>query len=96
MKRDIVDSWLKDNGLNSAYFTRIALEQARALKAAHLLLEQHTGLLSAEQTAVLQSFRAANAHVRTRDRVTRRQCLDVLNIQAKINRAKYRQSRHSG
>ena len=60
MIRDKTESWLKDNGLRSTYLTQIPLLQAQAVSAAYNLLKQRAGLLSAEQTLVLQLFHCFN------------------------------------
>ena len=93
MNRDLAESWLKDNGLQSAYFTRIPLVQAQAVSAAHNLLKQRVGLVSAEQTLVLQLFCRANRSARTRARVTQAQCFEVLKICKQANRAMFKQHR---
>ena len=93
VNRDKTESWLKDNGLQSAYFTRIPLPQAQAVSAAHNLLKQRVGLLSAEQTLVLQLFCHANRSARTRARITQTQCFEVLKICKQANRAMFKQHR---
>ena len=93
MNRDKTESWLKSNGLQSAYFTRIPLLQAQAVSAAHNLLKQRVGLLNAEQTLVLQLFCHANRSARTRARVTQAQCFEVLKICKQANRAMFKQHR---
>jgi hypothetical protein len=93
MNRDLAESWLKDNGLNSAYFACIPLLQARAVSAAHNLLKQRVGLLNAEQTLLLQLFCRANQSARTRARVTQAQCFEVLKICKQANRAMFKQHR---
>ncbi len=93
MNRNKTESWLKDNGLHSAYFTRIPLLQAQAVTAAHNLLKQRLGLVSAEQTLVLKLFCHANRCARTRARVTRAQCFDVLKICKQANRGMFKQHR---
>ena len=93
MNRDKTESWLKDNGLQSAYFTRIPLVQAQAVSAAHNLLKQRVGLLSAEQALELQLFCHANRSARTRARVTQAQCFEVLKICKQANRAMFKQHR---
>ena len=94
MNRDKTESWLKDNGLRSAYFTRIPLVQAQAASAAHNLLKQRVGLINAEQTLVLQLFCRANRCARSRARVTQAQCFEVLKICKQANRAMFKQHRH--
>ena len=94
VNRDKTESWLKDNGLRSAYFARIPLLQAQAVSAAHNLLKQRVGLLNAEQTLVLQLFCHANQSARTRSRVTQAQCFEVLKICKQANRAMFKQHRH--
>jgi hypothetical protein len=93
MKKEPTESWLKDNGLHGAYFTRIPLLQAQAVSAAHNLLKQRVGLVSAEQTLVLQLFCHANRSARTRARVTQAQCFEVLKICKQANRAMFKQHR---
>ena len=93
MNRDKTESWLKSNGLQSAYFTRIPLLQAQAVSAAHNLLKQRVGLLSAEQALELQLFCHANRSARTRARVTQAQCFEVLKICKQANRAMFKQHR---
>ena len=93
MNRNKTESWLKDNGLHSAYFTRIPLLQAQAVTAAHNLLKQRVGLVSAEQTLVLKLFCHANRSARTRARVTQAQCFEVLKICQQANRAIFKQHR---
>ena len=94
VNRDKTESWLKDNGLRSAYFARIPLLQAQAVSAAHNLLKQLVGLLSAEQTLVLQLFCHANRSARTRARITQTQCFEVLKICKQANRTMFKQHRH--
>jgi hypothetical protein len=93
MNRDETESWLKDNGLHSAYFTRIPLLQAQAVTAAHNLLKQRLGLVSAEQTLVLKLFCHANRCAPTRIRITKAQCFEVLKICKQANRAMFKQHR---
>ena len=93
MKRDQTESWLKDNGLRSAYFARIPLPQAQAVSAAHNLLKQRVGLLSAEQTLVLQLFCRANRSARTRARITEAQCFEILKITKQANRSLFKEHR---
>ena len=93
MKRDQTELWLKDNGLRSAYFARIPLPQAQAVSAAHNLLKQRVGLLSAEQTLVLQLFCRANRSARTRARITEAQCFEILKIAKQANRSLFKQHR---
>ena len=93
MKKEPTESWLKDNGLQSAYFARIPLVQAQAASAAHNLLKQRVGLVSAEQTLVLQLFCHANRSARTRARITQTQCFEVLKICKQANRTMFKQHR---
>ena len=93
MIRDKTESWLKDNGLRSTYFTQIPLLQAQAVSAAHNLLKQRVGLLSAEQTLVLQLFCRANRSARTRARITEAQCFEILKITKQANRSLFKQHR---
>jgi hypothetical protein len=93
MKRDQTELWLKDNGLRSAYFARIPLPQAQAVSAAHNLLKQRVGLLSAEQTLVLQLFCRANRSARTRARITEAQCFEILKITKQANRSLFKEHR---
>jgi hypothetical protein len=93
MNRDKTDSWLKSNGLQSAYFTRIPLLQAQAVSAAHNLLKQRVGLINAQQTLVLQLFCHANRSARTRARITQTQCFEVLKICKQASRAMFKQQR---
>ena len=93
MKRDQTESWLKDNGLHSAYFARIPLLQAQALTAAHRLLKQRVGLVSAQQTLVLEAFCRANRSTHARARITRAQCHEILKISSKANRSLFKQHR---
>jgi len=94
VNRDKTESWLKGNGLRSAYFACIPLVQAQAVSAAHNLLKQRVGLLNAEQTLVLQLFCHANQSTRSRARVTQAQCFEVLKICKQANRAMFKQHRH--
>jgi hypothetical protein len=93
MNKDKTESWLKDNGLRSTYFTQIPLLQAQAVSAAHNLLKQRVGLLSAEQTLVLQLFCRANRSARTRARITEAQCFEILKITKQANRSLFKQHR---
>ena len=93
MIKDKTESWLKDNGLRSTYFTQIPLLQAQAVSAAHNLLKQRVGLLSAEQTLVLQLFCRANRSARTRARITEAQCFEILKITKQANRSLFKQHR---
>ena len=93
MNKDKTESWLKDNGLHSTYFARIPLLQAQALTAAHRLLKQRVGLLSAEQTLVLQLFCRANRSARTRARITEAQCFEILKITKQANRSLFKEHR---
>lgn len=93
MIRDKTESWLKDNGLRSTYFTQIPLLQAQAVSAAHNLLKQRVGLLSAEQTLVLQLFCRANRSARTRARITEAQCFEILKITKQANRSLFKEHR---
>ena len=93
MNKDKTESWLKDNGLRSTYFTQIPLLQAQAVSAAHNLLKQRVGLLSAEQTLVLQLFCRANRSARTRARITEAQCFEILKITKQANRSLFKEHR---
>ena len=93
MNKDKTESWLKDNGLRSAYFTQIPLLQAQAVSAAHNLLKQRVGLLSAEQALVLQLFCRANRSARTRARITEAQCFEILKITKQANRSLFKEHR---
>lgn len=93
MNKDKAELWLKDNGLRSAYFTHIPLLQAQAVTAAHNLLKQRVGLVSAEQMLVLEAFRSANRSAHTRARVTQAECFTVLKICKQANRAMFKQHR---
>lgn len=93
MKRDQTESWLKDNGLRSAYFARIPLLQAQAVTAAHNLLKQRVGLLGAEQTLVLELFCRANRSAPKRARITEAQCFEILKIAKQANRSLFKQHR---
>jgi hypothetical protein len=93
MNRDETESWLKDNGLHSAYFTRIPLPQAQAVTAAHNLLKQRAGLLSAEQTRVLELFCRANRSAPKRARITETQCFEILKIAKQANRILFKEHR---
>ena len=93
MIRDKTESWLKDNGLRSTYFTQIPLLQAQAVSAAYNLLKQRVGLLSAEQTLVLQLFCRANRSARTRARITEAQCFEILKITKQANRSLFKEHR---
>lgn len=93
MIKDKTESWLKDNGLRSTYFTQIPLLQAQAVSAAHNLLKQRVGLLSAEQTLVLQLFCRANRSARTRARITEAQCFEILKITKQANRSLFKEHR---
>ena len=93
MIRDKTESWLKDNGLRSTYFTQIPLLQAQAVSAAYNLLKQRVGLLSAEQALVLQLFCRANRSARTRARITEAQCFEILKITKQANRSLFKQHR---
>jgi hypothetical protein len=94
MKQDILDLWLKDNGLKRAYFVRIPLLQAQAVTAAHNLLKQRVGLLSAEQTLVLELFCRANQSAPKRARITEGQCFEILKIAKQANRILFKKHRH--
>lgn len=93
MKRDQTELWLKDNGLRSAYFARIPLLQAQAVTAAHSLLKQRVGLLSAEQTLVLEQFCRASRSAPKRARITEAQCFEILKIAKQANRSLFKQHR---
>ena len=93
MIRDKTESWLKDNGLRSTYFTQIPLLQAQAVSAAHNLLKQRVGLLSVEHTLVLDLFCRANRSARTRARITEAQCFEILKITKQANRSLFKQHR---
>ena len=93
INKDKTESWLKDNGLRSTYFTQIPLLQAQAVSAAHNLLKQRVGLLSAEQTLVLQLFCRANRSARTRARITEAQCFEILKITKQANRSLFKEHR---
>jgi len=93
MKRDQTESWLEDNGLRSAYFARIPLLLAQAVTAAHNLLKQRVGLLSAEQTLVLEQFCRANRSAAKRARITEALCFEILKIAKQANRSLFKQHR---
>ncbi len=93
MIKDKTESWLKDNGLRSTYLTQIPLLQAQAVSAAYNLLKQRAGLLSAEQTLMLQLFCRANRSARTLARITEAQCFEILKITKQANRSLFKQHR---
>jgi hypothetical protein len=93
MNKDQAELWLKDNGLRSAYFTHIPLLQAQAITAAHNLLKQRVGLVSAEQMLTLEAFCSANRAAHTRARVTQAECFTVLKICKQANRTIFKQHR---
>ena len=91
MNKDKTESWLKDNGLRSTYFTQIPLLQAQAVSAAHNLLKQRVGLLSTE--LMLKLFCRANQSARTRARITESQCFEILKIAKQANRSLFKEHR---
>jgi glutamate racemase len=91
MNKDKTESWLKGNGLRSTYFTQIPLLQAQAVSAAYNLLKQRVGLLSAEQTLMVNMFCRANQSARTRARITEAQCFEILKIAKQANRSLFKE-----
>lgn len=93
MKEQLVNQWLKSHGLRPQNFALIALEQARAILVATGLLQQRVGLISAQQTQVLERFALQTKTKAGRAQITQNQCFKVLNIGKQANRKLFKQNR---
>ena len=90
MKVNATDNWLKTNGLNCQTFDKLPVELVRAQKTAHTLLRQQQSLLCEIEIGVLKEYLQAMEHGAKRQKITQRQCFEVLNIGKAINRKAFK------
>ena len=90
MKVNATDNWLKTNGLNCQTFDKLPVELVRAQKTAHTLLKLKQALLSETEIGILKAYVQAIEHGAKRQKITQRQCFEVLNIGKAINRKAFK------
>ena len=87
------DTWLADVGISAGSFNTTPIRLLQAQQQAHVLLTQHSELLTNRQRHTLSWFEQQMQQKRTRERITTAAINAVLNISSKINRQLFRQHR---
>lgn len=87
-------AWLKDNGLNDQYLTRLPKDQLHALQTCHHLLSTMAGSLTTKQRRTLKNYRRTVRNEKLRHTVTQGHTYAVLNIGKKLNRQLFKQSKN--
>ena len=88
------DCWIKDNGLSTNTFAVLDIKLLQAQQMAHWLLDNHLGLLSANQVKTLQTFQYKIKNKHIRNKLKPHAAYSVMNIGTKIKRKLYSQSKH--
>lgn len=91
-KRDtgLTDWWLRQNGINAQYISKTDCKLVQAQQKAHLLLTQHSELLTQAQIRTLQNFKRKMNTGHIRKKIKPDAALVVFSIHTKILRKIHR------
>lgn len=89
----LTNNWLKNGGLTDADLLRSKTLLLQAQKTAHEMLLHHTALIPLRKQEWLKDFGSRCKNKRLCQRVTDKQCVDVLKYSKSVNRQVFKLNR---